>query len=183
MSNKNCPVCEGALTAQPESRNLDYWLFRCPRCGDFKMHRTLQQHLEVNLAQLGLQSGDRAKFSAWIRTRTERTDEVIRNLDILQDIRDRNNSAEDKQELLLRHLKDRADHLGQPVRIDLDTDFPVVWAHSRDELVFHLKEVLRFRFIEMHERTPRHWIVSMTTSGLASLEGRPPLTDVGFHTV
>ena len=97
MSNENCPVCEGVLTAPPESGNRvnDYWLFRCPRCGDFKMHTWLRFQLENGLAQMGLQNGDRAKLSAWIRT--ERPDEVIRTLDnILQDIRNRNNRAEDR---------------------------------------------------------------------------------------
>ena len=193
MSDQNCPVCKGALAASPKSGNWpnDYWLFDCPRCGDFKMADWTQCQMLRDLAQLGLKKGDREKLSALIRR--ERPTDVIRSgasasghagprlEEMLRDVRSRNYGPADNQQFLLRHLWDQTEHLGHRVPVYLDTDFPVIWAHNRDELAFHLNELLRNGFIDLHDQTQRHWIVSVTTSGLAHLDSRPP--DVGFHTV
>lgn len=191
MSNQNCPVCKEPLAAPPkahppksESWAVDHWLIECPRCGDFKIADWARTQIERPLAELNLKDGDRENLSAWIRTewtRTERQDDVIRGLeDILHDVRNRNYQPADKQQRLLRHLQDQTKHVGHRVRVNLDTDFPVSWSHNRDELEFHLKELLHYGSVEVNERTERHWIVSVTASGLAHWDDRP---DVGFHAV
>ena len=181
QNDQNCPVCKGPLAAPPKSGNWanDYWLIECPRCGKFKIAGKSLFQIERPLAELNLKEGDREKLSAWIRT--ERQDDVIREIeDILHDVRSRNYRAADNQQFLLRHLLDQTKHFGHRVRVNLETDFPVIWSHNRDELEFHLKELLHYGSIEVHERTQRHWIVSVTANGSAHLDDRP---DVGFHAI
>ena len=181
-NSKNCPVCEGALATPPkEGPYQDYWLIRCPRCGDFKINGWTKRQMQWDIIKM--EKDDRVKLSAWIRTELPRGCEVSEVEDILQKLRNRNYEDVDKQRLLLRHLKDLTEYPGHCVQVDLDTAFPIIWAHNRDELMFHLKQLLHCGSIEMHEGTQRCWIVSMTPSGLASLDDRPRLSDVGYHAV
>lgn len=180
MSDEKCPICDGVLADPPVScaRYNERWLIRCPRCGEFEMEGWLREQMQMGL--VWLEKNDRAKLSAWIRTERQ-PDFVIEDVKgILQELRNRDYRAEDKQQLLLQHLRARTENSGDRVTIDLETDFPIIWAAGPNELVFHLKEQIRCGSIEMHEYTQSHWIVSMTTSGLASLDDRPP-ADIGYH--
>lgn len=181
-----CLVCDRSLEAP--SKTGDYGgrkSIKCPRCGNFEIAGL--PLLEVLIRQM--QKKERMRLSAWIRTKRP-SDFVITNEnleDIVQSFP--NYRVLDQQLLLLRHLEDMTNHPGGRVQVDLDDDFPVIWAHNNDELLFHLRELARRGFIgtKILQRSPTYdpslrikqiEQATITTDGWAYLDDHPAV-DVG----
>ena len=150
-----CLVCDRSLEAP--SKTGDYGgrkSIKCPRCGNFEIAGL--PLLEVLIRQM--QKKERMRLSAWIRTKRP-SDFVISNEnleDIIQSFP--NYRVLDQQLLLLRHLEDMTNHPGGRVQVDLDDDFPVIWAQNGDKLLFHLRELARRGFIDTKilQRSPTY---------------------------
>ena len=176
MPNDDCPVCQGPV----ESQSSDYGnrkSLKCRRCGNFRIAGLdlLQMRLE------GMEQRDRATLSAWIRGQS--TDQVEITRENIDEILANSPSykVSEKQQLLLMHLANLTNHPGGSIEADPDADYPVIWAHGPDEMVFHLEELARREFIKVHypARAARPGTVSITTSGWTYLDDHPTLAEVG----
>ena len=186
MPNENCVVCEGPLEAPTQiSDSGNRKSIECPRCGNFTIadEGLLTEHLQR------MAEDDRKKLSAWIRTEY-RIDFVVtpENFeDICQDVARRDYKVSEKQLLLLRHLERLTKYPGNHVELDLDVDYPVIWAYSIEELMFHLDELARRGLIEKHgpmgpltvsNDFRRRGTVSIATSGWKFLDDNSTSTNV-----
>lgn len=180
-----CPVCERSLSTPP--RTWDYGnrkSIECPRCGSFEIAGLLT---EGSIKQMD--EKERMGLSAWLRTERP-IDFVVTDDNLGRVLQGRPNyRVSEKQLLLLRHLEDLTNHPGGRVQVDLDDDFPVIWASNDDELLFHLEELAQRGLIEnvVHKgttydpalRTVRQAQATITTKGWDYLDDHPALADVG----
>ena len=149
----------------------------CPRCGNFEVAGL--PLLKISIPQM--EKKDRMRLSGWIRTKCPTgfvvTSENIE--DILQALP--SYKVSEQQLLLLRHLEGLTSHPGNPVKVNLDDDFTVIWALNGDELLFHLEELAQRGFVKNDCRLVKQRVVrsKVVTGGWAFLEDHPTLADVG----
>ena len=143
MPKMNCPVCERGLETPPNTSDYrNRKSFECPRCGNFEI---ADMALERCLPSMDKE--ERKKLSAWIRTMRP-VGFTITN-DNLEEIRKNfpNYSVSEQQLRLLRHLEGLTSYPGHQVLVDLNDDYPVIWAQNSEELEFHLDELARREFV------------------------------------
>ena len=124
-----------------------------------------------------MEQDERAKLSAQIRNRND----VVITRDSIENLVKNfpNYRVSEKQLILLRYLDGLTNHPGDRVSVDLDIDYPAIWARNRDELLFHLEELNRRESIEIYDRHRLGKEIAITTNGWAFLDDHPALADVG----
>lgn len=133
MTEKICPICTTALTAEFVTKN-DWNEYDCPVCGHYVLSRTA----EVNLKSSPVDY----RFSAWIREHqefgrerpritTHLIDDIVKNLP--------NYKPLEKQIILLRSIERKTRFPGFEVMLYLVKDFPLAWAANEAEFSYLLK--------------------------------------------
>lgn len=131
-----CPVCKlkgkGVVVRKSDSKGR--FIYKCLRCGKFKISQTAERSAEKK--NLG------AKLSGWIRNLFELGMDIpeINNkslTEIEQSIPDYTPS--DKQYLFLRNISRRSKYPGDQVSISPIFDYPLAWASAPDEILFYIR--------------------------------------------
>ena len=137
-----CPICGLASQQIEESDGGNRKNVRCQRCGDFEI--TIAAARTVESSELA------AQLSAWIRDHKEfgrPPPEITREYldEILSSIP--TYGVSDKQRILLRALERRSNFPGDHVEMNLELDFPVVWASKPHEFEYLLRALTDRRLV------------------------------------
>lgn len=134
-SDVTCPVCD--LTGQillDRFTDGERSAYQCKRCGKYTI---------TDLALVRTDAKSNIRLSAWIRSKNE-LNSICPDIDakFVSRIEFPEYSVSEKYRLLLQAIARKSSFPGDPVQLNLDYDYPLVWGKNPDELRFFLEDFL-----------------------------------------
>lgn len=165
-----CPICKLDKQYVQTTDHGERLSLQCERCGAFTITRTAAHMAEKR--RLG------AKFSAWIRERTDSGAEPpVISSNTLEDLASTfpTYRVADKQLLLLRALERRSKFPGDPVSVVDEHDYPWAWAEGAEEFKYLLRSLIERGLLRRVDgpadlQDSFQFMIEITANGWAFLE-------------
>ncbi len=140
MSNnqQSCPICSLDKQVVEEKDHRNAFSVICKCCGEFKITKLATKKAEKLKISY--------KLSAWIRKQTESAVVIPKITEnSLEDIERSfpNYRVLEKQLLLMNVFESRTEYPGHRASINVEHDYPLVWATGLDELEYLLQSLLQ----------------------------------------
>ena len=146
QTDHDCPICLfGGAKVSWLPGGVDGSWVECPRCGSYEISRTLSS---MNLEEL---YGSRWLLSAAIRNRFENGGSVTLSTSTVETLLKTTRPPTDPFQsikLLIRHLHRKAERPGSGVLLDMNTDFPLVYARDPAEFLFYIDKARGLGLVE-----------------------------------
>ncbi|HYX09703.1 MAG TPA: hypothetical protein VE912_23445 [Bacteroidales bacterium] len=153
MNTNKCPVC-GTTEAKSSYRSdgADVVSIVCPLCGNFQLSRTLSTVLQrKNDVEVAQKYAPRWVISAAIRNRYEQGDGkelVIKTVENLLEVARIPEDPFESINLLLLHIKEKAQTPGQAIPFVAKYDYPLVYAQKPEEFSYYIEKAIDLELIE-----------------------------------
>ncbi len=148
MEKNNCPICHLENIAKHfSSDGKDVITIKCPRCGNFQLSRTLGAIVDRNIEQYG----PRWLISAVIRNRYEQGDNSLlltNTVELLIKLARVPSDPFESINLLLEHIHRKTKIPGEAVHLDINNDFPIVYARDQREFKYYIDKARELGLIE-----------------------------------
>lgn len=153
MYSNVCPVCElEEAHVEPRPDGADAETVKCPRCGEFELSRTLCTELELKTDEkVAEKYAPRWVLSAAIRNKWEQGQKLELLTNTVEELLDVAAIPEDPFEsinLLLSHIRSKAETPGKPVELHQTYDYPLVYARSPEEFQYYINKARELGLIE-----------------------------------
>lgn len=158
VGSPRCPLCSQAAGVYLRKDLPDVFEGWCAACGN------------VRITQSAAERARRAErihiISAWLRRQpTPQPDAIITDSDVDRILKDTPDlTILEKLDLTLVQIAGGTSEPGQRSSFRCDTDFPLVYAKSRDEAAFYVRELAEVGFVKQEAA-----IAQMTASGYQHL--------------
>ncbi len=148
--NYECPICKkpAHLTEGLSQGVKDIYVVSCEVCGKYQITRSASLTLPETLEQ-------RLILSFAIRNRSERGEEVYISTEDVENILESVCVPSDPFEtidLLLKYLYTKAGTAGESVKLNAETDYPILFAKNPSEFLYYVEKARELKFIEPHPK-------------------------------